>query len=54
MPEVTRGVIVLKILTFHIYEGVFGKLKNKRHDSRQNITSVMCSAHRYESLTWKQ
>ncbi|MPC13386.1 hypothetical protein E2C01_006118 [Portunus trituberculatus] len=54
MPEILRGVGVLKILTFYIYEGVFGKLKNRRHDSGQNITFIMRSAHRVGSLTRKQ
>ncbi|MPC17247.1 hypothetical protein E2C01_010095 [Portunus trituberculatus] len=29
MPEVSKGVRVREIQTFSVYEGVFGKLKNR-------------------------
>ena len=49
MPEVSMAVIPGKILTLSLDEGVFGKLKNRRHDSRQQYkaheTQVMeCSS----------
>ncbi|MPC78814.1 hypothetical protein E2C01_073312 [Portunus trituberculatus] len=42
MLEVTRGVGIRKILTFSIYEGMFGQLKNRLGMTLGRISPLLC------------